>query len=93
MTAIHRYGEIADGIKLAAQADAERLKVGRLILDLQKKCGEQLVDLTVTILAAGRVHVQLVGVDWELKVRTRSDDLAEAVDKALDDLNRRGGRS
>ena len=92
MSTTQRYPSIAESVQAAGQAEIDRedLKVGRLVRGLKARCAESLVDATVTILTGGRVHVQLVGVDWELKVRTRSDDVAEAIDKALDDLNRRG---
>ncbi|WP_207842578.1 hypothetical protein [Williamsia soli] len=79
MTATQRYGEIADGIKFAAQADVERLKVGRLLLDLQARCAERLVDFTIT-----GIH----GVDWMVRVQSEGADPAEAIDKALDELSR-----
>ena len=93
MSTTQRYAGIANSVQEAGQAaiDREDLKVGRLVRGLKARCAESLVDATVTILAGGRVHVQLIGVDWELKIRRRSDDIADAVDQALDDLNRRRG--
>lgn len=94
MSTTERYAGIANSVQQAGQAaiDREDLKVGRMVRALKARCAEHLVDATVTILSGGRVHVQLIGVDWELKIRRRSDDVAEAVDMALDDLNRRGER-
>ena len=58
------------------------------MLDLQARCAERLIDYTITGIAGGRVRVALHGVDWAVGVRATGADVAEAIDNALDELNR-----
>lgn len=92
MTTSQRYGAIADGVQKAGQAqlDRERMKAGQLLLDLQARCAEQLIDATITFIGGGRVRVTLYGVDWDLSVQEMGEDVAQVIDNALDQLNRKG---
>ncbi|ETD31509.1 hypothetical protein [Williamsia sp. D3] len=87
-----RYGNLADSVRKAGQAqlDRERMKAGQLLLDLQARCAEQLIDATITFIGGGRVRVTLYGVDWDLNVQEMGEDVSDVIDKALDELNRKG---
>ena len=87
-----RYASLAASVHSAGQAaiDREDIKAGRLLRSLNTQCAEQLIDATITFIGGGRVRVTLYGVDWDLSVQQMGEDVAQVIDNALDELNRKG---